>query len=126
MGIATLSASIFTRYRSLPLRLLAPPLFFVGSLNYFLPRTAHNVGNYYVEVEARHLPPFVREQRLKIAQRLQKTRHEAEERLDKARNETGSLVQRGLQNVEQSTGLKVGRGQVAPAPSDKGASGRIV
>lgn len=107
VGVTTLSAFIFGRYRGITLRILAPPIALVGSLNYFLPKTAHNVGQYYVDLEEKHLPPFVRQQRQSIQNALKSTQHAAEEQYSKARQETGSLVQRGLQSVEQGTGLKV-------------------
>lgn len=118
VGVTTLSAFVFGRYRGITLRLLAPPIAFIGSLNYFLPKTAHNVGQYYVDLEGKHLPPFVREQRQSIQSALKSTQHAAEEQYSKARQGTGSLVQRGLQSVEQGTGLKVGGSSGAPAQSE--------
>ena len=110
VGVATLAGSVFTRYRSFPLRFLTPPLFLVGSLNYFLPRTTQNVSNYYVELESRHLPPVVRQQRERLVKLWQDSMGAAKGNLEKAREGTGHLVQRGLQGVEQGTGLKVGSG----------------
>ena len=73
VGVTTLSAFVFGRYRGITLRLLAPPIAFIGSLNYFLPKTAHNVGQYYIDVESQHLPTFVREQRQSIQNALKST-----------------------------------------------------
>lgn len=118
VGVTTLSAFVFGRYRGITLRLLAPPVALVGSLNYFLPKTAHNVGQYYVDLEGKHLPPFVRQQRHNIQNALKSTQHAAEEQYSKARQNTGSLVQRGLQSVEQGTGLKVGGTSGTPAQAE--------
>lgn len=126
VGIATLAGSVFTRYRSLPIRLVAPPLLFVGSLNYFLPSTAYNVGQYYLELEQRHLPPVVREQRQNVLQSWHNVRRSTGQQLAKAREGTGDLLQRGLQGVEQNTGLKVGGGGNGKASSNAEPRSRLV
>ncbi|PWN38502.1 uncharacterized protein FA14DRAFT_188488 [Meira miltonrushii] len=118
VGVTTLSAFVFGRYRGITLRLLAPPVALVGSLNYFLPKTAHNIGQYYVELESKHLPPFVQQQRHNFQNALKSTQHAAEEQYSKARQNTGSLVQRGLQSVEQGTGLKVAGSPSTPAQAE--------
>lgn len=123
VGVSTLAGSIFTRYRSLPLRILTPPILFTLSLNYFLPKTAHNLSGYYLELEAQHLPPFVRQQRESLIQSWNKTRSAADEQLHKAREGGGSLVQRGLQSVEQGTGLKVAGSNKEPL---QGRDSRLV
>jgi organizing structure protein 2 len=79
-------------------------------MNYFLPRTTHNVSQYYLELESKHLPPVVAEQRRNILKTWHNSMGAAKDGLEKAREGTGELVQKGLQNVEQGTGLKVGSG----------------
>ncbi|KAG8688337.1 hypothetical protein FRC08_011488, partial [Ceratobasidium sp. 394] len=56
VGVAALSGSVYARGRSLPTRLLLPPALFVGALNYFLPKTTHNVNAYLAGLERAHLP----------------------------------------------------------------------
>ena len=41
---------------ALPVRLLLPPTLFIGALNYFLPKTTHNVNAYITGLERAHFP----------------------------------------------------------------------
>ncbi|UZJ56117.1 hypothetical protein CBS101457_005437 [Exobasidium rhododendri] len=118
VGVATLAGSVFTRYRSLPVRFLTPPLFLIGSLNYFLPKTTHNMSQYYLEVESAHLPPVVKDQRENFLRLWHKSTGAAKQTLEKAREGTGELLHKGLQGVEDNTGLKVGSGQHATITVD--------
>jgi organizing structure protein 2 len=113
VGVATLAGSVFTRYRSFPIRVLTPPLFLIGSLNYFLPKTAHNVSQYYLELESKHLPQSVREQRENALRLYRQSLGSAKVNLEKAKEESSKLVNKGLASVEQGTGLKVGSGPSA-------------
>ncbi|KAE8233748.1 hypothetical protein CF326_g1206 [Tilletia indica] len=107
VGVATLSASVFTRYRSFPIRFLAPPLFFVGSLNYFLPKTAANLANYYEELESRYAPALTGP-RKSIVQSAEKIWSRTEGLVEEARDAASKGVKTGLRQVEQTSGLRVG------------------
>ncbi|CAD6927928.1 unnamed protein product [Tilletia controversa] len=107
VGVATLSASVFTRYRSFPIRFLAPPLFFVGSMNYFLPKTAANLSNYYEELENRYVPSLTGP-RKSIIDATSKFWARTEGLVESARETASKGVKTGLQQVEQGTGLRVG------------------
>lgn len=41
---------------ALPVRLLLPPTLLIGALNYFLPKTTHNVNAYLTGLERAHFP----------------------------------------------------------------------
>lgn len=110
VGVATLAGSVFTRYRSFPIRILTPPLLFVGSLNYFLPKTTHNLADYYLEVEQRRLPPQVRDARVWTNEKWHALVGETRQGLESAKRQTSSIVDQSLSRVEQNTGLKVGGG----------------
>ncbi|KAK0529602.1 hypothetical protein OC834_003625 [Tilletia horrida] len=107
VGVATLSASVFTRYRSFPIRFLAPPLFFVGSLNYFLPKTSSNLGNYYIELEHRYFPTLTGP-RQSIVDASHRIWNRTEGLVEDARDAAAKGVKTGLQQVEKGTGLRVG------------------
>lgn len=107
VGVATLSASVFTRYRSFPIRFLAPPLFLVGSLNYFLPKTSANLAGYYLELEKRYAPSLT-EPRQSLVKSGQKLWHQTEGLVEDARDAAAKGVKSGLEQVEKGTGLRVG------------------
>lgn len=110
VGVATLASSVFTRYRSFPIRILTPPLLLVGSLNYFLPKTSHSLAGYYLEIEQRRLPPQVREARVWANEKWNDLVGETRQGLQSAKKQTSNLVDQSLTRVEQNTGLKVGGG----------------
>ena len=56
IGVATLTGSILARNRMLITRLILPPVSFVASAKYFLPRTSHNL--YLGSVEDTLFPDF--------------------------------------------------------------------
>ncbi|CAO1616235.1 unnamed protein product [Parajaminaea phylloscopi] len=114
VGVATLAGSVFGRYRSLPIRLVAPPLFFLGSLNYFLPKTSHNLSLYYQELEARHLPSSVKSQREQLSSSLRSMWGQTRDSLQTATQKVEGGWKGGLTKVQQETGL-----QVAPSESKK-------
>lgn len=56
VGVAALGGSIIARNRFIGTRLLLPPAFFFLSLNYFLPKTSHNVLSYFGLLEETYFP----------------------------------------------------------------------
>jgi len=66
-GVATLTGSVITRNRMLPLRLLSPPLFFVLSFQQFLPKTSANVSEYLSSLEHTYFPRLAQTQDTAVA-----------------------------------------------------------
>lgn len=93
---------------SLPIRLISPPLFFLASINYFLPKTSHNLALYYKEVEAAHLPPAVKEQREALVNSTRGLWSKGEEQAHVAAKKVEGGWKEGLAKVQEGTGLKVG------------------
>ena len=106
-GISALTASIFARSRSLPTRVLFPPLSFLGAFIYFLPRTASRVGSYAEELEDRYVPKLGEVRKTGVAHGAM-----AVERLRESTREGKEALERGARSVvdavESSTGLKLG------------------
>ncbi|EIM84620.1 uncharacterized protein STEHIDRAFT_140777 [Stereum hirsutum FP-91666 SS1] len=106
IAISTLTGSILTRSRSLPLRFLAPPTFFFVSLSYFLPRTSANLNAYLGSLEDRYLPKVAHVHDTGKA-------HSAMgwEMLKERVGESNEKVKKGLEGVlgqvQDKTGLKV-------------------
>lgn len=106
-GIAALTTSIFTRSRSLPTRLLLPPLSLFGAFSYFLPRTAHRVGSYAEELEGRYAPRVGEMRQTGVAHTqitVQRIRDSAREGKEAVGKSARSLVEA----IESATGLKLG------------------
>lgn len=102
------SSPLFNRSPgSLPIRLVSPPLFFLASINYFLPKTSHNLSLYYQEIEARHLPASVKSQRESIAQSLRSAWGSTKESVHIATDKVEGGWKGGLARVQEETGLKV-------------------
>lgn len=126
VGVATLAGSVFTRFRksspphllcctltdgvrnlgAFPIRFLTPPLLAVASLNYFNPKLATNVGEYYTSIEQAHLPALT-EQRQALFQQASKAWKSAEQSVEHAKSSAEHGLKSGLDSVEKSTGLKV-------------------
>lgn len=128
VGVATLAGSVFTRYRSFPLRVLTPPVFLVASMRYLLPKTSHNISQYYLELEGRHFPPAMREQRENMVRTYESLRSQAGSQAERVKEGSGDLFQRGLKGVEESTGLRVAGGShnASKAGAASGDASRMV
>lgn len=92
---------------SFPIRFLSPPLFLLGSLNYFLPRTAHNLSLYYQQVESAHLPPVIKEQRESLLKSARSLWRQADDKAHVAARKVEGGWKGGLEKVQEGTGLKV-------------------
>ncbi|KAF8636104.1 hypothetical protein AX17_003809 [Amanita inopinata Kibby_2008] len=106
-GISTLTASIIARNRSLPTRLLLPPLFLLLSAHHFLPGTSSNLSSYLGSVEDAYFP--------RVAEKHDVARAHTRmtwERLREGTKEGREWVGRGMigvvEKVQEVTGLKVG------------------
>lgn len=93
---------------TLPIRLVSPPLFLFASLNYFLPHTAHNLSLYYQELEARHLPSAVKEQRESLVGSMRGLWGQSEAKVKEGVRVVEGGWSKGLERVERETGLRVG------------------
>lgn len=106
IAISTLTGSILTRSRSLPLRFLAPPTFFFVSLSYFLPRTSANLNAYLGSLEDRYVPQVAHVHETGKAHSMM-----GWEMLKERVGEGNETVKRGLEGllgqVQDKTGLKV-------------------
>ncbi|PWN21010.1 hypothetical protein BCV69DRAFT_282513 [Microstroma glucosiphilum] len=107
VGVATLAGSVFGRYRSFPIRFLSPPLFLLGSLNYFLPKTSHNLSLYYQQVESAHLPPIIKEQRESLVKSAKSLWRQADDKAHVAARKVEGGWKGGLEKVQEGTGLKI-------------------
>ncbi|KAM0786090.1 hypothetical protein ACM66B_006901 [Microbotryomycetes sp. NB124-2] len=67
IAIGTLAGSILTKNRNFLLRLAAPPVAFVASTAYFMPKTYENLSERYEGFEQAHLPQLT-ELRAKVRQ----------------------------------------------------------
>lgn len=104
--VAGLTGSVLTRTRSFPVRFLAPPLFAAAALPYFLPKTAHNLRQYFSDLEDKHAPEFAaRQDRFNHA--LEIHWHMTVDRLRGAGDEARQWSAKAAEGVESATGLKV-------------------
>ncbi|KAG9080014.1 hypothetical protein FRC06_007182 [Ceratobasidium sp. 370] len=106
VGVAALSGSVFARGRSLPTRLLLPPALFVGSLNYFLPKTTHNVNAYLTGLERAHFPA-VADQHEAASRALRDAVHSMRAQYTSMRGGVSHLVEDSVDGLESTTGLKL-------------------
>ncbi|KAJ3817083.1 apolipo protein O-domain-containing protein [Lentinula raphanica] len=107
IGVATLTGSILTRSRSLPLRLTFPPLLFAVSSYHFLPKTTTNVTSYFGSLEDRYLPSLAEKHDIAKAH-SEMTWERTKEMIQRARNNFEGGVVGGASKVEEVTGLKIG------------------
>ncbi|WFC99631.1 hypothetical protein MYAM1_002376 [Malassezia yamatoensis] len=106
VGIATLSSIVFTRYRSFPIRWLAPPAVFALSFKYLLPHTFDNTADFYESWEQKRFPGFSA-QRQNVWTRIQQTYHTGVSHLGRAGDQARDAISSGIEGVENRTGLRV-------------------
>ncbi|KAJ3785771.1 apolipo protein O-domain-containing protein [Lentinula aff. detonsa] len=107
IGVATLTGSILTRSRSLPLRLTVPPLLLALSSSHFLPKTTSNVTSYFGSLEDKYLPSLAEKHNIAKAH-SEMTWERAKEMIERARNNFEGGVVGGVGKVQEVTGLKLG------------------
>lgn len=115
--MAHMNSLILATTGAFPIRLIAPPAFFFGSLNYFLPKTASNLSSYYRELESSYAPS-VKQQREELLGQARSALSKAEGTAEEAKQEAEGAWSKGLSKVEQSTGLKLAGKGPAEAAKD--------
>ncbi|PWN51635.1 hypothetical protein IE53DRAFT_361419 [Violaceomyces palustris] len=108
VGVATLAGSVFTRFRSFPIRLVAPPLMMVGSLQYFLPKTSSNLAQYYDRFEQAKFPQL-HASRVSAVERIRHSLASSIQTAQQAKSDAERGLKKSLSEVENVTGLKVGQ-----------------
>ncbi|EJT52729.1 hypothetical protein A1Q2_04887 [Trichosporon asahii var. asahii CBS 8904] len=107
--VAGLTGSVLTRTRSFPVRFLAPPLFTLAAMPYFLPKTSHNIRAYLSDVEDRVAPEFAAKHD-HFNSMMNMHYHMALDKLRGASSDVDGWAQRARQGVQDATGLNVGSG----------------
>lgn len=106
VGVATLTGSIISRNRFLPTRLFLPPLFFLLTLNHFLPKTSHNLSLYASELEERYAPKLKEKHDIANAH-TRMTWEKAKDATRDGRERLGGAVEGFVGRVQDATGLKL-------------------
>lgn len=88
------------------MRFIAPPLFTLAALPYFLPKTAHNLRKYVSDLEDKHAPEFAASHD-RLNQALELHWHMAVDKLRGAGDEARVWSSQAVHSVEEATGLKV-------------------
>lgn len=99
---------MLTRTRSFPVRFLAPPLFSLAALPYFLPKTAHNLRAYVSDVEDKQFPEFA-EKHDQFNSNLSMHWHMLLDKLRGTGADVDSWTRKARQSVQDATGLNVGQ-----------------
>ncbi|TXT08986.1 hypothetical protein VHUM_02460 [Vanrija humicola] len=106
VAVAGLTGSVLTRTRSFPVRFLAPPVFALAALPYFLPKTAHNLRQYVSDAEDKHFPEFA-EKHDRINNALELHWQLALDKLRGAGQDVSAWSDKAVESVESATGLKM-------------------
>jgi organizing structure protein 2 len=106
VGVATLTGSIISRNRLLSTRLFLPPLFFLLTLNHFLPKTSHNLSLYASELEERYAPR-VKEKHDIANAHTRMTWEMAKDATRDGRESVGRAMEGLVGRVQDATGLKL-------------------
>ena len=106
IGVATLTGSILARNRMFITRLILPPVSFVASAKYFLPRTSHNLSDYLGSVEDTLFPDFAEKHDIAKAHSSMTW-----ERIREGTKDARARVNHGavstVEKVQETTGLKL-------------------
>ncbi|KAF5390005.1 hypothetical protein D9757_003854 [Collybiopsis confluens] len=106
VGVATLSGSIITRNRSLPLRMIFPPLLLALSANHFLPKTTHNLSEYLSTLEDHYFPTLAQKHAVANAHTAM-TWERIKDATRSGRDSMYGGVVKGVDKVQEMTGLKL-------------------
>ncbi|KAJ3925816.1 MAG: apolipo protein O-domain-containing protein [Lentinula lateritia] len=107
IGVSTLTGSILTRSRSIPLRLIFPPLLFALSSAHFLPKTSSNFTSYLGSLEDTYFPTLAQKHDVAKAHSAM-TWDRAKEAVEGASRSVEGGVLGGVEKMQKVTGLKVG------------------
>jgi len=83
-----------------------PPTLFFVSLDYFLPKTSHNLANYFGELEERHFPSLAKKHAIARAHSVM-TWQRLKDSTQDARTGLESGVGRLVDRIQATTGLKL-------------------
>ena len=106
VGVATLTGSILARNRMFATRLILPPICFVASAKYFLPRTSHNLSDYLGSVEDAHFPVLAEKHDIANAHSAM-TWERIKEGTKDARARVGHGAVSIVEKVQETSGLKL-------------------
>ncbi|MBW0490254.1 hypothetical protein O181_029969 [Austropuccinia psidii MF-1] len=106
VGIGTMSGSIITRNRSLPLRFLSPLAFFIVSSYHFLPITSQNFQSYLFRLQDKHFPRSAAARDDVIRQSIESVQWFRRLK-DQMLQQSDKLVRNGNQAIEKYSGLKM-------------------
>ncbi|TRM61114.1 apolipo protein O-domain-containing protein [Schizophyllum amplum] len=106
VGIATLTGSILTRNRMLLTRLVIPPAFLIGSMNYFLPQTSANISAYCASIEEAHFPTLAEKHAIANAHTAM-TWYRLKDATQSGREKMGDGVLAAVEATQSLTGLKL-------------------
>ena len=106
VGVATLTGSILARNRMFVTRLILPPVSFVASAKYFLPRTSHNLSDYLGSVEDTLFPDFAEKHDIAKAHSSM-TWERIREGTKDARARVNHSAVSTVEKIQETTGLKL-------------------
>lgn len=106
VGVATLSGSIITRSRALPLRIIFPPVLLAISANHFLPKTTANLSEYLGSLEEQYFPAVAQKHAVANAHTAM-TWERIKEATASGRSSIYGGVVTGVDKVQELTGLKL-------------------
>jgi organizing structure protein 2 len=92
-------------------------------MNYFLPKTSHNLSSYLSSLERAHAPTLA-DTHEQVNQRLASTTVAARDVWDNSRSKTARSVERAVSKLQDRTGLKLreavgwGQGAIAKAEAE--------
>ncbi|KAG8772264.1 hypothetical protein FRC15_002869 [Serendipita sp. 397] len=105
VGVAMLSASIFSRGRRIG-RILRPPLWGFVASAFFLPHHTRNVGNYLFELEERYIPAVAKRQQELTASGKQAL-ESSKGTVQRLRGEFDTQMGKATNFIRSTTGLKL-------------------
>ncbi|KAG9037633.1 hypothetical protein FRB95_004853 [Tulasnella sp. JGI-2019a] len=108
VGVATLTGSVIGRNRIAPIRILIPPTALLASLAYFLPKTFANLSSYTSSLEKAYIPAF-QHNRHELQHSVSSSLSSTTQALTKAKDTLGNNSTWARNEIERTTGLKVGR-----------------
>ena len=106
VGVATLTASVLARNRSILLRFSLPPVLFFISMNQFLPKTTHNLSSYFSSLERAHAPAIA-DAHEQLNQKVVSASATAREAWVNARKRAVGGVECTITELQNRTGLKL-------------------
>jgi organizing structure protein 2 len=88
-------------------RIILPPALFLAASPYFLPKTSHNVRQYFARIEDAHFPEIAK-QHDELVRSLSSTFQSAVSRAEGLGVDVKSISGKVVRQVEDTTGLRLG------------------